>query len=296
MSFQIHQSVADIPQGIAPTYLRKEYLHSQSYAHFVGYSNPDFFIAFDVADKVAISIPRSPFGSFFCRNDHAVALADFWAEVSNDLKSKGVEKVEIRHPSEIYRPFADLAQLQKLGFTIAFTDINQHIDLSKEWQDSIHKMQARKLQSLKEEGFEFQKMGNDQVKTAYDFLTVCRQAQGLQINIEFDHLESLIDELPEQYEIFGVFRGGKISALCIAVNVTDEIAYYYLPATSPMFRNKSPMVMLIAGMVAHCQSKRFKYLDLGVSSKEGRPQETLKLFKERMGAMETGKPLLTQLI
>lgn len=296
MPFQIHHSATDLPTDISLSYLRKEYLSSQSYNQFIGYSNQDFFIAFDITDKLAISIPRSPFGSFFCRNENAKELRSFWKGVSEDLKSKGVDKVVIKHPSTIYSSFVSQTQLKEIGFIVEYTDLNQQIELEKDWENSIHKMQERKLQSLKDEGFEFKKIRNEEVKTAHDFLSVCRQAQGLQINIELDHLKSLIKKMPNQYEIFGVFRDGKISALCIAVNVTEEIAYYYLPATSPMFRNKSPMVMLIAGMVDYYRNKGFKYLDMGISSIEGKPQETLKLFKERMGAEESTKSTFIQLI
>ncbi|MEM7298951.1 MAG: GNAT family N-acetyltransferase, partial [Bacteroidota bacterium] len=115
-------------------------------------------------------------------------------------------------------------------------------------------------------------------------------AQGLQINISWSLLNTLAKKMPTTYECFGVFRGDKISAICIAVNFTNEVAYYYLPGTSPMFRNQSPMVLLIAGMVDYYRKKGFRYLDLGLSSVQGQAQETLRLFKERMGAEETDKP------
>ncbi|MEQ9007290.1 MAG: GNAT family N-acetyltransferase, partial [Ekhidna sp.] len=179
--------------------------------------------------------------------------------------------------------------LLKSGFSLSFRDVNQQIELTSDWEDRIHKMQQRKLQSLKADGFQFRKMKENELETAYKFLTVCRQAQGLQINISLEQLQTQNENLPSKLECFCVFRDEKISALCIAVNVTSDIAYYYLPATSPMFRNQSPMVLLIAGMVDYYREKDFKYLDLGVSSIQGKPQETLMKFKERMGAEVSDK-------
>lgn len=293
MLLKTHTDLNEIPADLALAYFQKGYFQSQSYSQFIGYSNEDFFIPFDITQEKAISIPRSPFGSIF-RRKNATDEILFIRSVLDDLSRQKVGTVEIHHPSSIYDSFSDENSLIDNGFELSFEDINQHITLNSSWENSIHTMQKRKLESLKSDGFAFRKMGKDEYKIAHKFLTISRQAQGLQINISWDQLNTLIEHLPETYDCFGVFREDKISALCISVNVTSEIAYYYLPATSPLFRDKSPMVMLIAGMVDYYRNMGFKYLDLGVSSFEGKPQETLKLFKERMGAQVTPKPTLTK--
>ncbi|MEP1032945.1 GNAT family N-acetyltransferase [Ekhidna sp.] len=290
MSLNIHTSIDEIPENLRLAYFQKGYFQSQVYTQFIGYSNEDLFIPIDITPENAISIPRSPFGSFFRRNLEINEEREFIEEILADLKSRAVKTLEIHHPSLIYSSFTSHQTLEETNFSLAFTDINQHIELSEKWEDSIHNMQKRKLDSLRSDAFIFRKMESTEFETAHKFLSVCRQAQGLQINISWEQLKSLNARLPAVYDCFGVFREGKISALCIAAKVTSEVVYYYLPATSPMFRDKSPMVLLIAGMVDHYRNKGYKQLDLGVSSFLGKPQETLKIFKERMGALETGKP------
>lgn len=290
MSLNIHTSIDELPTGLSIAYFQKGYFQSQSYSTFIGYSNEDFFIPFDLTSENAISIPRSPFGSFICRKAGSDGLINFAEAILADLKERNVQNIEVHHPSSIYSTFVAQQNLTDLGFQIAFNDVNQHIELSAEWEESIHTMQKRKLESLKADGFTFRKMEKDEFEIAHKFLSVCRQSQGLKINIGWEQLKSLVDLLPDAYECFGVFRGEKISALCITVNVSPEIAYYYLPATSPMFRDKSPMVLLMAGMVDYYRANGFKYIDLGVSSFQGKPQETLRIFKERMGAKETQRP------
>lgn len=291
MSIKIHSSIADVPGDLPLPYFQKGYFQSQSYTQFLGYSNQDFFIPFDITGKNAISIPRSPFGSVFCRTVET-EISSFTDSVCEDLKVRGLDTIEVHHPSSIYGGFVDDQSLVQNQFQVAYDDVNQHIELSSDWKDSIHQMQKRKLESLLTEGFQFRKMEESEFETAHKFLTICRQAQGLQVNIAWNQLNHLITALPCVYECFGVFRDEKISALCIAVNVTSEVAYYYLPATSPMFRSKSPMVLLLSGMVNYYHEKGFKYLDLGVSSFQGKEQETLKIFKERMGAVTSRKPTL----
>lgn len=211
-------------------------------------------------------------------------LHDFLGSVSEHLRSQNVTTVHLRHPTQIYDQFVDTSWLESAGLTKDFEDVSQHICLDDNWESSIHTMQRRKLISLEQEGFEFGLMTNEQLEVAHKFLQVCRAAQDLELNISYELLAKLAES--NRYQIFCVKREEKISALCIAVEPTENIAYYYLPATSPMFRSQSPMVLLIAGMVAHYRSKGFKYLDLGASSYKGKPQETLRLFKNRMGASE----------
>lgn len=289
MSLKTYTSVEEIPDDLPITYFQKGYYLSQVYANFVAYSNDNYFIPFDIIQDKAISIPRSPFGSFVRRNISDGRFDQFHS-LEAELQKRGVKEIEIHHPSQIYGEFIPQHIIEESGFKSIYVDINQHIDVSQDWEASIHNMQKRKLESLKKEGFEFRKMEADEFETAHQFLSVCRQAQGLQINISWEQLNTLTQRLPNTYDCFGVFREDRISALCIAVCASKDVVYYYLPATSPMFRDKSPMVLLIAGMVSYYRNEGFKYFDLGVSSLKGIPQETLRIFKERMGAIETAKP------
>jgi len=234
-------------------------------------------------------MPKSPFGSLLLSTDKISKeqiVKDFKA-VLNDLRDRSINELVINHPSPIY-PLFDSSWFKEVGFQKVYEDINQHIELSSYWEDSIHNMQQRKLRSLVKEGFEFQKIPRDEVETVHKFIAACRQSQGLVINIPPNTLQTLVSTT-NGYDFFGVYRDGKISSACVVARVSDEIAYYYLPATSPMFRSQSPMVLLIKGMVDYYAAQGFKLFDLGVSSIQGKPQETLKFFKERMGAKETRK-------
>ncbi|SNT12589.1 Acetyltransferase (GNAT) domain-containing protein [Ekhidna lutea] len=275
---------------MSTTYYHPKYFESQDYNEFIVYSQGGLFIAFDLDGEKAISIPRSPFGSVLKQKESIEELESFFEKIRVDLKAKSIKEVIIHHPSEIYESYASIDWLTSVLGEPVYTDINQSIALEENFSEKLHKMQKRKLDSLINEGFTFRKMEDHEFETAHKFLKVCRQAQGLQINISWEQLNKLKQNLPERYECFGVFREEKISALCITVRVTDRIAYYFLPATSPMFRNQSPMVMLIVGIVDYYRKNNFSFLDLGVSSIHGKPQDTLRMFKERMGATESQKP------
>ena len=287
----IHSNILSIINDPDVVYFTKDYLRHQKHQDFTCFEDNYFYFPFVTIDQEAISIPRSPFGSFFVKDSKYLdQFPTFLSSLKAHLRKSDVSAITIKHPSSIYEDFALQSVLEESGFEKQFADINQHIVLDKNWEKSIHEMQSRKLNALRNRGFEFKKMDNSELETAHKFISACRQVQGLTINITFDLLTQL-NESTGAYDIFGVYREGKISALCITVRVTNKIAYYYLPATSPMFRSDSPMVLLIAGMVDYYQSQGFKIFDLGISSIDGNPQETLRIFKNRMGALETEKPM-----
>jgi len=277
-----------------PIYLTSEYLECQEYENFLEYESDCFLFQCSINEGVATSISKSPFGSIYVKNVfNKEQLINFLCMVESDLKEKNVSKLIIKLPSSIYQSFIDGTYYTSNGYDLMFEDINQHIILNDEWETSIHQMQKRKLNSLKNEGFEFRKLESEELEIAHQFITACRLSQGLEINIAKDLLLKL-NNATSAYDVFGVFRDQKMSSVCICVKVTSEIAYYYLPATSPLFRNKSPMVLLIAGIVDHYYQSGFKYFDLGISSIEGKTQETLKIFKERMGGINTLKPVVSK--
>lgn len=287
-ALKIHHSVQQISNTSFPIYFTQPYLRAQKHIQLIIYETPSFVLPVVIEEEKAISIPRSPFGSFFEKKYESVEeRIHEWEGIREALKTEGIRTLLVHHPSSIYHFFDD-SWFQKAGFGLAYEDTNQHIQLASKWQLEIHKMQRRKLEQLRQENFYFQKLPTANIAVIHQFIAACRQSQGLEINISLALLQELADNTGT-YDLFGVFREDKISAACICVRVTDQIAYYYLPATSPTFKSQSPMVLLIAGMVEYYHERGFEYFDLGISSVQGKEQETLKMFKQRMGATETPK-------
>lgn len=272
-------------------FFSNDYLGVHRHSAFRHFENDYSIFQCVLEGEVANSLPKSLFGSFYKKKScDEEACNAFISNVIKQLKEDGSIELFVKHPSPIYKNFYSPDLLDAHGFKILFKEINQHIELSNQWEQSIHKMQKRKLNSLEKGGFAFEIIPMRQLSMVHKFISACRQVHGLEINITLDDLEELARRTGK-YDLFGVTREGKLSAACVSVRVNNEVAYYYLPATSPTFKNYSPMVMLVKGMVAYYHQKNFKYLDLGISSQEGRPQESLRTFKNRMGAKETYKPV-----
>lgn len=290
MEIKIIEDISQIETNHSVAYFSHAYISSQNHKHFLCYQTANIQLMIVVSDNLAISIPRSPFGAFFINKEIGQSdFQNFLNAIKEDLAKRQIKQLVIHQPSEIYSSFVSRELLESAGFHLTYNDINQHIPLVKNWKENLHKMQVRKIQSLHEKGFEFKKMEDSELQTAHQFISACRQAQGLSINIEWDHLKKLSAKTGA-YECFGVFRGEKLSSVCITVKVSPGVVYYYLPATSPTFRTESPMVMLIEGMVDYYMRKGYVSFDMGVSSLAGKPQDSLLLFKDRMGAIQMEKP------
>lgn len=275
-------------------FINSAYLEAQNHLKFRQFENDFFLFQCTIENETAISISRSLFGSIVLKPD-AIGhdITHFMQKVESELQNDGVRELTIKCPPSIYSDFINHHTLIQNGYNLNYSEINQHIPLTPDWASDIHQMQKRKIKALNAEGFVFKKLLETDLETVHQFITVCRQYQGLEINISLGLLQQLASTT-KKYDLFAVEREGKLSAVCICVRVTNDIAYYYLPATSPLFKSHSPMVLLIKGMVDYYQSEGFSMLDLGISSVEGKPQESLRTFKERMGGIETEKPVLSK--
>ena len=138
------------------TYLKKEYLMIQKHPDLLLFEDQHHFQAFSKKGKEAVSLNQSPFGSVFLKHASSQgAFSTFEKHVSDHLRAAGIHELIVRHPPSIYKGFVKQDWLKSCGFQVRYEDINQHIDLSEHWEDRLHKMQERKLKSLRDEGFTF---------------------------------------------------------------------------------------------------------------------------------------------
>lgn len=265
----------------------QEYLSVQGHKQLRMYEDENFKIIFSIKSKTAYSLPLGLFGSFL-KKRRVTSFAEFdafWKVVKTKLEEEGVHRIEVVHPSHIYRDFVAPEWLKEIGFSVMYDDINHHIPLSK---FALHKMEERKLQALNENGFRAEHLTNEKLELVYSFLAECRKEKGLKINVPLQKLQSLIDRFPDTYDFFGGYLGDELACAAITLKTSEEVAYYFLPGTLEKYKKASPMVGLLDSIVQY-YSKSKKYLDLGISSVEGEPQQGLITFKERMGGIQTPK-------
>ncbi len=265
-----------------------EYLNIQAHKNLRVFENDDFKVVFSLSKQLAVSLPQGLFGSIEKkkRTINFPVFESFWNEVREALSTEKITRIEITHPPIIYSGFVPFAWLGEVGFSRMYADINHYIPL-KDFH--LHKMEEKKLKQLAKLKFTTEKVPASELATVYEFLNECRKEKGLTLNVSLDRLQSLVQAFPDRYHFFVGYVDGSIVTAVVTINVAPDVVYYFLPGTLESAKQHSPMVGLLAEIVRHF-GKTHTYLDLGVSSQEGKPQEGLITFKERMGGLKTEKP------
>lgn len=244
-------------------------------------------------NTTAVSLPQAPFGGIHYYHVDIGMLKNFIHEIIDYFSSRLFKKIIIKNPADVYNPSHNAIVTNCLinsGFVISNYDINHHIAVDQtEFRTKLHQMEARKLRRSAKLDLVFREITDEAIADVYSFIMECRIEKKVKMNITFDQLNKAVKELPDHYKFFVVDFNGDIIAATVAVLVDHNMLYNYLPASSIAYNKLSPMVFLLSGVYNYCQSKSIKTLDLGISSINNQPQESLITFKERVGGLATLK-------
>lgn len=271
-----------------PIYFSEEYIKAQDNDQIVVFKGNQFQIVITLEGQQAHSFRQSPFGSFFCNQptDYQ-SFSNFHKEIDKALQDKQIKKIIVRHPPDYYPSFIDPDWMIDSGYKRVKSDVNQYIILEDHPESNLHKMESRKLHSAEREGLLFSHDTISDLEDIHSFIASCRENAGLSVNITLEKLRLLFNSFPTNYSLYSVRKDQEILAACVVARPTPEIYYYYLPATHPDHKSKSPMVLLIVSLMETLKSQGAVILDLGLSSVNGIKQRGLYAFKKRMGARET---------
>ena len=246
-------------------------------------------IHFSLKDNIAYSPYKSLFGSFeFSPRLHPGLLAEFWAFIEQDLRSRNIEAVHITSYAECYSPrkvqmVKDM--LEQAGFLLSLKATNHHIAISEnDLEQRMHPMEKKRLTKCQAAGFVFKEEASGQAGEIYDYLQQCRLEQGLHLSISKEQWQEYLTVFPQNYPFFSVRHGEEIMAATIAIRIHRHILYSFLPGSLKKYKHFSPTVMLNEGLYNYCRNLGIEMLDLGISTeKNGKDQKSLIAFKERIG-------------
>jgi hypothetical protein len=268
-------------------YCSGQYAQLHHFENYIGLNGDHGQFCFTILEGEAISLPRSPIGGIqftgYKENDF---IAD-WASVERRLADHGAQKVLMTIAPNFYDFSIPKDWLVNFGYRIQTEEITHFLPLFGTLESKIHPMEIRILH--KGRSFSLANEGSDTIEEVHDFISRCRKGQGLTINIDQKTLRHSFKTLPDQYQVFTARLDGELISAVIMVEVNDKVAYYFLPATDPEFKQMSPMVHLIQYIYTYYQNKGFKLIDLGISSENGIAQTNLITFKERMGGIKSSR-------
>lgn len=246
-------------------------------------------IHFSVDESGWVSLPKSPFGG--------VSASEEVNEPDVRLLANAVLRKAEGRPLTVFLPYTGYLSttgswfsnsLREAGFTVAFQDTQQYIEVSVErsLSESMHDSQLRRLAKCEKAGFLFAEEPFEHLAEIYSFIEACRTEQSIPLNISLEVLRKSWVNMKGSYNLFVVRDQEEVIAACITVTVSREVLYYFLPAASAAYNQFSPMVMLIFNLYKWAQKSNYRLIDLGRASIEGEVQEGLREFKDRMGGIK----------
>lgn len=251
-------------------------------------------VDFNLEGTLAQSPLRSPYGSYiFSENFSSQVLQDFIQFSLEQLSIKGVKKIVIKNPPEVYcQEKVEVLQdlMIKAGFKISITETSAVIPIGKNTFESVlHYSERKKLQKCREAGLEFQWLPLNELESVYAFLLQCREKKKFGLSMSLDQLKEITSVFPKRYFLSVVKNDHEFVAANISIRVNNKVLYNFYHDHDDRFDNLSPVVFLNEGLYTYCQQKDIKLLDLGTSNLNDKVNESLLNFKMRLGAQPSHK-------
>jgi len=251
-------------------------------------------INFQIQETTAVSITTAPFGSLYISQSvDFETLSDFMDYIETHLRSKGIREIIIKHYPGIYHPQSFekvISTLALNGYKISLIDLNQILKISDDpFESIIHPMEFRNLNKSKKTGIIFTEHPNTEAEIVFNAIETFRNERKIPVNIDFNSLKRLVDKFPDRYKFFSASMENEMVSSTICVKVKDSILYNFLPAHNSAYNMFSPIVFLLEQIYKYASNNEIKYIDLGVSSINNKPQKGLIRFKERLGGKSVSK-------
>ncbi len=178
--------------------------------------------------------------------------------------------------------------LQK-GFEIVNHELAHYIFVEENFLQNWHISEKRRLQKAIRANFYFEKWQNPDWEYIFEFVATARKRKNFPLTMNKTDFIETVTCFPKEYLPFVVKKNTEIAALTVGVAVSKQIFYNFYPADSWKFLQYSPIVFLTKGLADFCLAQNFKILDLGISTKNGLPNNGLIRFKENLGSKSSLK-------
>jgi len=288
-----------VPLFLSPEFIRQKQFNSLCSFQLISTESEviQSTVSFVIDGNRAMSLPATPFGSFYSDQSLAFEAAHYFVNaVKEQLRLKGIESLVVKHfpacyGKEVHDVF--LKAMLAEGFDKEVEEINQYINVSNNsFSSFLHESERRRLKKCHQAGFTVECSTTCDADVWFDRIVRARTLKGHPLTIDLDGLKKLNAVKPECYRFFSIKDQDKIIASAVAIEVLPDVLYYYLPSDEATYQQYSPMVMLIEALYEYAQQKSMRTVDLGISTSGGVLNEGLYHFKSHLGAADEYKYVL----
>jgi hypothetical protein len=274
-----------------PFYLQKQPCKEVYSFYLIHKKNRQAWAKFNlfVQEKRGFSPCRGPFGAIEMNPLLPVPYLDNFVQHIDAFAAKlGLREILIKSYPFCYNPEASAiitASLLRLHYQILYTDLNYHIPVTQRaFIEQVHLSEKRRLKKCVARGFSFGEEPEPDFALIYQMLVNSRHQKGYPVSMSFSDFRQLFADFPGIYKLFVLKDKQRTIAFTVAVEITKQVLYYFLPAHDPAYNTYSPMVYLIQNLYGYCQKTGYTLLDLGISTDKSVPNYGLMRFKQNLGA------------
>lgn len=236
-------------------------------------------------DNNLLSPFSAPFGGFnFCHETICTgAIRDFIQQLRDFAKINGFNAIQITLPPNIYSETLNSKLIHSLlneGFKLEKLDITGWVNLeSFEYKFSNQKARQYLNQALRKD-LEFKLVTKgDEKLSAFEIIKENRKQLGRPIYMSFEDLERVSELWDVDYFIV-TDRYNKKLASAIIYRPQKSIAYAVFWGDNEIGRSMRAMNFTIFNLWKFYKEYGFKYIDIGISTENGIPNDGLLWFKE----------------
>ena len=250
-----------------------------------------------VADKVHIGLVAgikdgvlkapfsAPFGGFHCKgeNIYTSVIESFLQDLIGYAQAENIREIDITLAPDIYYPRSNakvVNAMTRLGFQMQLPEIFNCVNLLS--FHSIYTHNASRTyynQAVNKHLIFCDAITLQEKETVYNIIVENRARMGRPIYMSFDNIMKTSSIFPTDF--FQVLSAdGTVVAGAIMYRAHEEIVYALFWGDAPEGRGNRAMDFLIFNLWNHYKSAGFKYIDLGISTEAGNPNEGLLRFKE----------------
>lgn len=282
-------SIKILPSGT----IQKDYflsnLEREGFAEFLDFcfeKNGKTKISISIAittDGQAVSIPKAPFGGFWCaKGVSSDTIENFIENLQTELKLLEVKHLRLTQAPKPYEPFSDL--INYLLFKLAFSQINILCHHSFIGTKNIKKYLRNEEPKIRKKLQASSLSISHGAIANFEFLKQIKlwnSRKGYQVDIDENQLINQVSEFPERYFIIQLNSQDGPVGYALAVKLTSNSVYYFLSAidSSRMIQNGGDFLLYELFLLA--KEQKVDFIDLGSSHTESGPNHSLMFFKSR---------------
>ena len=249
-------------------------------------------LAAGIKDGVFNTSFSSPFGGFHYRKEsiQVSAIEQFLEQLTNYFENNEIEKANLSLPPALYQESFNAKIINafiRLGFTMQLPEITSWIELRHFNEVFSHRNSREYYQQSLKNNLRFCTITDSADKeAAFEIIRENRMRFGRPIYMSFDDILHMEEIWPVDF--FGINDSdGAMVASGIFYQFPRQIAYAVFWADTEQGRPLRAMDFLSFNLLSHYSSAGFEYIDLGISTESGIPNEGLLRFKETHEAVSS---------